>query len=60
VWYGIIGLGCALGVLFLKYQRDVGKLQKRVEKQNQLLSENIAQLRDEYARVFSEIKKVKK
>ena len=60
MWYGIVGLGCALAVLFWKYRTDVGRLEGLVDEQNKMMRENIVQLRDEYARVFGEITKGKK
>lgn len=62
MWYGILAFGCAAlaGAGLWKYKRDIGKLRNLVEEQNKLLKENISELRDEYARVFLEVKKDKK
>jgi len=59
IWYGIIGVSVVVVVVYGKVYLEVLSLRKLVQKQNMLLKKNLAELRDEYARLNRAVKKEK-
>ncbi len=60
LWYGIIVVVCLAAAVSGRLYWEVVSLRKVVQRQNRLLKKNLAEMRDEYARLSREMKRVGK